>query len=137
MSVYTINNLHQWAEKVQMNIEKAVRVAAIDLAGKIIKATPVDTGTAKGNWNIAINNPDLSTDKPPDKNRSLRPGDVPKVRLDQKIIISNNLPYIGKLEHGSSKQAPAGMVAVSISGWQETVAQVAEEVRENRRRLAE
>ena len=29
-------------------------------------------------------------------------------------MISNNLPYIVKIEEGHSRQAPAGMVALSI-----------------------
>jgi hypothetical protein len=31
------------------------------------------------------------------------------------VSIANNVPYIGVLEFGSSKQAPGGMVRVTIS----------------------
>src|SRR5688572_24832833 len=40
---------------------------------------------------------------------------VVAVQHGEAIIISNNLPYIVKLEHGHSQQAPAGVVAVSIA----------------------
>jgi len=34
---------------------------------------------------------------------------------DETIYITNNLPYICKLEYGSSKQAPNGMVGLTMN----------------------
>ena len=34
------------------------------------------------------------------------------------ITVQNNLPYIDRLENGYSKQAPAGMVSVTLAGLQ-------------------
>ena len=35
-------------------------------------------------------------------------------RMGDQTFITNNVPYIDGLEHGSSGQAPAGMVAVTV-----------------------
>ena len=45
------------------------------------------------------------------------------------FYLVNNLPYIRRLEQGWSQQAPAGMVAVTVSEFQQTVARAATEDR--------
>ena len=35
--------------------------------------------------------------------------------------ITNNVPYIMRLEYGSSKQAPAGMARITVAKWQRIV----------------
>ena len=40
------------------------------------------------------------------------------------IYLTNNLPYAVPLEEGYSKQAPAGMVALTVQDFQSVVAQI-------------
>lgn len=90
---------------------------ALEAMRRIIFRTPVDTGRARGNWQLSINAPTAS--------------EVPEVlwrtqleaatRLMNSIApfsicyICNNVPYIVYLEEGSSqRQAPQGMVAITF-----------------------
>jgi hypothetical protein len=100
---------------------------------RLVEKTPVDTGRARGNWQVTIANPaegQVSGDWPKTKGERkttrppLRPEDnatiskglaaltgLPKFQV---VWISNNVDYIEFLEEGSSKQAPAGMLAVTV-----------------------
>ncbi len=88
---------------------------ALDLYARIIRRTPVDTGRARASWNLSIQQQDRSVRPEGQYSTPHVPLDTPfPVQLGQTIWISNNLPYIGELEHGHSKQAPTGMVAISV-----------------------
>lgn len=58
----------------------------LDLHGGLVLATPVDTGRARAGWTV-----DTTA-----------------------LVIENNVEYIGKLNEGHSKQAPAGFVETEI-----------------------
>jgi len=82
------------------------------LAG-VVKKTPVDTGRARGNWQIAMAEPPEGESWVTDpigigmsKLRSFLPYSL--------VWIANNVPYIIWLEDGHSKQTPAGMVSVTM-----------------------
>ena len=96
----------------------------------IVKKTPVDTGRARANWNISVGSPDLTTTE--ETRKSPKPMKNMAGNLDdESIFISNNLPYITTLEYGGypnppkkdggktvngySKQAPEGMVGVTLA----------------------
>ena len=99
------------------------------LYSSIVKKTPVDTGRARGNWNISIGKDDLSvTDDKKIKFKSKQ--EVPLATKDESIYIVNNIDYITKLEYGGypnpaktgnktvngySKKAPNGMVGVTLA----------------------
>jgi hypothetical protein len=93
-------------------------VLAIDQA--VVLATPVRTGRARANWRVSLeemNNETRPTPDSPEQGaaQALVEGEqvVKKYRQgdDKKVVhITNSLPYIGKLNAGSSKQAPANFV---------------------------
>ena len=87
--------------------------------------TPIDTGRASGSWNLSVGRPDRET-LPANFNQSRDPTiatnapllgkiDVEGFRLGQTFWISDNVEYIEFLEAGSSRQAPAGMVGVTMA----------------------
>lgn len=96
----------------------------------IIKRTPVDTGRARSNWNVSKNLPDTTVSDSTVKSVTLQ--DVPPAKGDEDYYITNNLPYIKMLEYGGysknsttgktvngfSKQAPHGMVGVTVADAQ-------------------
>lgn len=109
------------------------------LYSNIVKRTPVDTGRARGNWNVSKGKVDTTVTN---KGRKTVKGKsiVPDAEGDEDYFISNNLPYIGTLEyggypdpvkngsydkkkkvyvkkseHGFSKQAPNGMLGVTVA----------------------
>ena len=59
---------------------------------KVKDKTPVDTGAAREAWELSLEGAGLS----------------------RTAKVSNPLPYAVELEHGSSSQAPLGMLALSI-----------------------
>ena len=48
-------------------------------------------------------------------NRGTQTIETFEYKKDRSIIIQNNLPYANRLENGWSKQAPKGMVALTLS----------------------
>lgn len=94
------------------------RKVAIDALQRITIRTPVDTGFARGNWQVTIG---ASNDSVLEQQRGL--DDVIAAARAQlaalppyaTIFIFNNADYIRFLEQGSSAQAPQGMVAVTLA----------------------
>lgn len=92
-----------------------MRRAAVAADTALILTTPVDTGRARGNWNVAVGHIDSGVrllDFPdPSAAQSEAQAAIAPWRLgDGAIFIANSLPYIMPLENGSSAQAPNGMV---------------------------
>ena len=111
------------------DIDKWFRTITLGLYRDVIIGTPVDTGRARANWQLAIGSAPQSVLSKTDKGRSKSPsgGSASEVRkADQKmgvrkagrsVFIANNLGYIGVLEEGHSKQN---------SGWVENAMKRAE-----------
>ena len=118
-----IDKFRQKVEKVSTDI---FRGTSIDLLVRIIKRTPVDQGTARGNWMTTINVPSNEVDESiKDKNGNKAigraTGTVKKAKLGNRIYLINNLPYIGPLEDGHSDQRPTGMVKVTVTEFENVV----------------
>ena len=123
-------DLSKYAEKQKVEIKEVRRAFAFALYSSIVEKTPVDTGRARGNWNISVGSPDESTSNSTGPKFS-SPKSLPEPNGDESIFITNNLPYITKLEYGGypdppkkdggktsggfSKQAPNGMVGVTLA----------------------
>ena len=119
MAVYSLTNLDEWHFKNRETFKKVVAGVVLDMGGRIIRRTPVDTGRARGNWNFSLDRPDTSVDpNKKKKNRVLRKSELPDIDGKHTIFIVNNLDYIVELEKGSSTQAPKGMVEVTRQEWQ-------------------
>lgn len=111
--------------RVNRRIDTVIRKSTIELFGQVIKMTPVDTGRAKGNWQCSVNSPITSEIERDDgsKSQSLSSSkaysDVVSTvpRAGNVVWLSNNVPYIRKLEYGSSNQAPGGMVRIAIQNF--------------------
>ncbi len=96
--------------------EEVVRkgVLGVGLRGLVFK-TPVDEGTARGNWNTEFNKTNTSVNEDATGNEGLNEGysKMKRFRLGQSVYFTNALPYIIALEFGHSKQAPNGMVRLT------------------------
>lgn len=91
-----------------------VRRAAIAADAAAVITTPVDTGRAKGNWNVSIGSIDETTTDNTDRGGSEAiargKSTIEEWKVGRgEIFISNSLPYILALENGSSAQRPEGM----------------------------
>ncbi len=93
---------------------------ALNLLNRIVQKTPVDTGRARGNWQLSLRTPAEgevanAEEQTPASVVIEGENEIANVAPGETIWISNNLPYIGRLEEGWSQQAPQGMVALSLA----------------------
>jgi hypothetical protein len=110
--------------------ERAIKRLALEVHAGLVAApseggTPVDTGWARANWIPSIGVPATEPDgEVPMRGESTIAGGQAQsglarvaatYRLRQgPIFISNNVPYIGRLNDGHSRQAPSGFVQRAI-----------------------
>jgi hypothetical protein len=109
-------DLAEFAKKIGLAPKLIVQRITLDLFGRITKRTPVDTGRARASWDIKEGSPSSFT---PPAGASKGTADVTAAigGLDgEKVVfITSTLDYMQYLEKGSSKQAPSGMVLLSIA----------------------
>ena len=110
--------------------ELVVRRAALDIGGQLVDRSPVDTGRFKNNWQTGIGGMDKNISAAADlggagalarltaKVAAWKPG--------QSIFISNSLSYAYRLETGWSKQAPSGIVRLTVQNFEQAVAKAAQ-----------
>src|SRR5574337_582216 len=118
-------------KRIEKNADEVVRKVALAVDAAVVMATPVDTGRARANWQVNINEPASGTREAfiPGKEGStggqnaraaiiagqvIIQGYKPKEGEENSIHITNNLPYIGRLNDGWSAQAPAGFVERAV-----------------------
>ncbi|MBB76528.1 MAG: hypothetical protein CMJ75_18645 [Planctomycetaceae bacterium] len=97
----------------------AVRVLqqsiALQVLSGVVLKTPVDTGRARANWQVGISTPPkgiVSEDTDPISKGT--PTIVGNALPFSVVWINNNVEYVAILETGTSQQAPAGMVDVTL-----------------------
>ncbi len=126
-------DVSKWAEKAKGRMDLVVRKISLDLFTRIILRSPVDEGRFRGNWQVAINEIPAGVLELDDKSGSATVAKATAAALNVKagdvIYLINNLPYGPRLENGWSGQAPAGMVAVTLTEYGAVVAQAVEEAK--------
>lgn len=94
------------------------RRIALELLRRIVFKTPVDTGRARGNWQLRREGTENELDRfDQGGGATVSAGVAAASRLTKPfdtISIFNNVNYITFLEQGSSQQARTGMVDVSL-----------------------
>jgi hypothetical protein len=116
---------------------RALRAVVVKNWGDVIKSTPVDTGRARGNWFLTQNSPSSSKESgTQNKGPAYVFTNTNAAMFGTKWFLTNNLPYILKLEFGGygtispkkvtaqgfSKQAPAGMVRINTARFPAQIA---------------
>lgn len=125
-------DIQKFIDKAKGNLDLVVRKVSLDMFRKVIVKSPVDTGRFKGNWQVAIGSIPAGTLEIDDKGGTATIAKVTAEALNMKagdvIYLVNNLPYARALEYGHSKQAPAGMVRITIEEFNAAVNKAASEV---------
>lgn len=104
--------------------DKITRVATLELFSGIIRATPVDTGRARGGWQTGVGSAPTGDNKRLDKTAAEPLAEVERNTppgAGQVTYLANNVPYIMNLEQGTSRQAPEGMVRKNMDRVQKMV----------------
>lgn len=112
---------------IEKNADTLVRKTAITVVSSVVLATPVDTGRARANWRTALGSAERGVREPFAKGKKGSTGSqnisgvisetqsvVAGYKGAGSVFISNNLPYIGPLNTGTSDQAPAGFVETAV-----------------------
>ena len=102
------------------------RMGVISCYGRVIMRSPVLTGRYRGGWNCSINGIDYTVPSPAPK-EFIQKGNVyyqidserakkffAQVTISENCFISNSVPYAEHLENGHSKQAPNGVMRITI-----------------------
>lgn len=126
-TVIVSSNLHNFSKRMS-KIGKKVQRRSLELQRKtafavyrgVVVNTPVDTGRARTNWQMGSGTPATGTvDAVLGVAASFtRAQSTAQTHKQGSIFITNNLPYIGRLNDGWSKQAPANFVEqAAYSAW--------------------
>lgn len=103
-------------------IERDISRRTIGLTETLTEETPEDTGFAESNWvpSVGTQFSGLAGSKEAVSFAEQQSGIAQM--LNYKLIqgnfyITNNVEYVGRLNEGSSTQAPAGFVQAAIARW--------------------
>lgn len=111
-------DLSRIVKKAKGNTELAVRKVMLEAFTSVVRMSPVDTGRFRGNWMIGRGAPSEAQgteDRSGGATTARIVSEVTSAPLGGSIFLTNNLPYSIELENGSSTQAPAGMVGVTLA----------------------
>ncbi len=119
-------DIEKWVAKVKGRADIVVRKLALDILSRVVLRSPVDTGRFRGNWQVGLDaapGGNLNvTDKSGGGTIAAGSAVVGHAQAGGTIFIVNNLSYGPALERGWSKQAPAGMVGLTVAEFQQAVA---------------
>lgn len=139
-------DIRKFAEKAKANTDDVIAGTCLDLSRRVILRTPVDSGQARFNWQASIGSPASGKLDGDDRTGSGAISKAASVTVNASgsiFFLTNNMPYINKLEFGGypspspsgktsggySTQAPAGMVRVTIREFQSIVTKEANKVK--------
>ncbi|WP_404460678.1 HK97 gp10 family phage protein [Providencia rettgeri] len=117
-----------FAGLVEADVNRKMRVIAIQLLTEIVQRSPVDTGRFRNNNAVSIQHPDYSEtgftggaklergSSSGVQAYSIGIGKIGEASHERfpVIYIQNNLPYASSLENGHSGQAPEGVYRLSF-----------------------
>lgn len=110
--------LNRVASRLTEGLERVVAEVTEEIGRELVPATPVDTGFARGNWRPSLNAPatvPVTNNDPTGAATIARITTVARqYRVGDTVYITSNIPYIERLNEGSSPQAPAGFVQKSV-----------------------
>jgi hypothetical protein len=107
-------------EMVDELLRETLEIRWLDLAGAGNPPTPIDTGRARTGWVLDTREsewvPPVMKDNPKTAEEILAAVRTALDRLPRSTVyyLYNNVPYILFLEHGHSRQAPNGFIALAL-----------------------
>jgi hypothetical protein len=124
-------DMKKTGKRVAENADRLVRRCALAVDAAVVLATPVDTGRARSNWQVEVGSPasgtiDSGFDKGGGSAISQGKDAIESYKGESNkagIFITNNLPYIERLNDGWSAQAPAGFVEKAMQVGIDAVSQ--------------
>lgn len=113
--------MRAFAKDIPRQQNEIKKELAIESVLQVVPDTPVLSGQARSNWTASLGSPNNSFilfgpfttagDNAVNRARAVIAGAKP----GQDIYLTNNLPYIERLNNGYSKQAPAMFFEIAIA----------------------
>jgi hypothetical protein len=128
-------------------VDQAVRSIVIELERSVIEKSPVGDASAwispppkgyvggrfRANWLVSFDAIDNTTSEAidPSGQVSIDAGiaAMADFKVGPTVYLTNSLPYAYRLEHGWSKQAPSGMVGLTVVEVSQIVSKVVSELK--------
>lgn len=110
-------------QQIPEAVVKFHRQITLLLLSRVVEKTPVDTGRARVSWIVTTARASEAVAPKRKRKDSGQALTLATARAERSLVglkpytttfISNNLPYIIRLETGYSQQAPSGMAGLSI-----------------------
>lgn len=104
-------------------IRDAVVYIVTEGLAKVTEKSPVDVGTFQNNWLVSIGSPNDDTTMTVGEFAAMSAEAISAfagtdefpITYAPMIYLQNNLPYALRLENGWSRQAPGGVLAMTVS----------------------
>lgn len=119
-------------KKALANTSRVHRGVSLRLFKAIILDTPVDTGRLRANWQTTLNLPArssaLGTDATGGATIQAASETIGGATTADAIILTNNLPYVARVEYDgwSHTKAPKGMVRINVIRFKELLGEEVE-----------
>ncbi len=127
-------DVEKFAKEVNLDFRLLVKALAFRVFAGVVKRTPVDKGIARASWVIGVGGEATGGAAEVSGNSRGARGTAAsgialsrlasagaQIRPFSLVVISNSVAYAARLESGSSRQAPRGMVAITLN---EVISQV-------------
>ncbi len=131
--------INAWIQKTKDDADKIVRYALQTLDSRLVQRSPVGDasywqrpapkgytgGRFRGNWQMSMGTAATGAKDVIDKDGSATLAAHASVTSTAKAgevyYLVNNLPYAKRIEEGWSRQAPVGLVAITVVEWNNIV----------------
>ena len=114
--------LDKFAQRAGARLEDVARKVTLDLFSSVVRLSPVDTGRFRANWNVSYGTPDLTVTESTQQGRgATEAAKALTLPVGGVLYLANALPYSLRLENGWSKQAPTGMVKLSVQNFNDYI----------------
>jgi len=138
MGSFTLD-LQRFAEKCAERADDAVGNIVVRIAAELDKRSPVGDATYwknpppagyigghfRANWQLGVGAMPMGeipgVDRTGEKTLGRIMAEIPEQAAGKVYYIANNAPYAQRLEHGWSRQAPQGLVGLTVTMFQDIV----------------
>ena len=138
MGSFTLD-LQRFAEKCAERADDAVGNIVVRIAAELDKRSPVGDATYwkkpppagyigghfRANWQLGIGAMPMGeipgVDRTGEKTQGRIMAEIPEQAAGKVYYIANNVPYAERLEYGWSRQAPQGLVGLTVTMFQDIV----------------
>lgn len=138
MATFSVQ-IQAWVDKTKDDADKVVRYALGSIDGRLVQRAPVGDATYwkhppppgysggrfKANFQMSVGTPATGTIDAIDKDGKATLASHANVlgaaKAGNVYYVVNNLPYSERIEKGWSRQAPVGLVALTVVEWNNIV----------------